>query len=74
MSDINLEPDFYVNKAFTEANHHANDVNNNQIELNKTNTVSEQIELKQVKEAGHDAPAFVYKEGGFGWIVGKNFV
>ncbi len=68
----NLEPDFYVNIAFSEATH--NDVNNNQVNLNKANTVSEQIELKQSKDSSkQDADTFVYMEGGFGWVVGIYF-
>jgi hypothetical protein len=68
----NLEPDFYVNIAFSEATH--NDVNNNQVNLNKANTVSEQIELKQNKDSSkQDADTFVYMEGGFGWVVGIYF-
>ena len=67
----NLEPDFYVNIAFAEAIH--NDVNNNQVNLDKANNVSEQIELKKTNDSNQDVDKFVYMEGGFGWVVGAYF-
>lgn len=61
MNDKSLEPSFYSNKAF---DHSENDLNNNQV---KTIQITESIELKS-KEVEHID--FVYKEGGYGWVVG----
>ena len=64
MSDkTNSIPDVYVNKGFDQS---FNDVNNNQI-IRKN---AEQLELQ---EKNTSIANFVYKEGGFGWIVGVNY-
>lgn len=64
MNDKSLKPSFYSNKAFDQSE---NDLNNNQV---KAIQITESIELKS-KEVEH--VDFVYKEGGYGWVVGLKF-